>query len=55
MWRHRKVDGTLDEVGPGPRDPGGILDAAMAAYPSEAEYEAHQRAQEQRRRDEYVR
>lgn len=55
MWRARRMDGTLDEVGPGPRDPEAVLDDAFAAYPSEAEYTAHQRAQETKRRDEYVR
>ncbi|MDI9885342.1 hypothetical protein QMZ92_13290 [Streptomyces sp. HNM0645] len=55
MWRARKVDGTLDEVGPGPRDGGGVLDDAFAAYPTEAEYEARERAKEERRRAEFVR
>lgn len=55
MWRARRMDGTLDEVGPGPRDPDAVIGDAFAHYPSEAEYTAHQRAQEQRRRDEYVR
>ena len=55
MWRARRMDGTLDEVGPGPRDPEQVIDDAFASYPSEAEYREHQRVQEQRRRDEYVR
>jgi hypothetical protein len=55
MWRARRMDGTLDEVGPGPRDPEQVIAAAFDAYPTEDEYQAHQRAQEQRRRDEYVR
>ncbi|MER7813843.1 hypothetical protein [Streptomyces sp. NPDC096153] len=55
MWRARRMDGTLDEVGPGPRDPEQVIGDAFHNYPSEAEYQAHQRAQEQRRRDEYVR
>ncbi|WP_028814454.1 hypothetical protein [Streptomyces flavidovirens] len=55
MWRARRMDGTLDEVGPGPRDAEQVIGDAFATYPSEAEYTAHQRAQEQRRRDEYVR
>ncbi|HEY9369154.1 hypothetical protein [Streptomyces sp.] len=55
MWRARRMDGTLDEVGPGPRDPEHVIGDAFAEYPSEAEYRAHERAREQRRRDEYVR
>ncbi|WP_406000721.1 hypothetical protein [Streptomyces sp. NBC_00829] len=55
MWRARRMDGTLDEVGPGPRDPEQVLGDAFGSYPSEAEYQAHQRAREQQRRDEYVR
>lgn len=55
MWRARRMDGTLDEVGPGPRDPEQVIADNFDHYPSEAEYQAHQRAQEQKRRDEYVR
>lgn len=55
MWRARRMDGTLDEVGPGPRDPEQVIGTAFANYPSEAEYTAHQRARQQRERDEYVR
>lgn len=55
MWRARRMDGTLDEVGPGPRDPEQVIGDAFANYPSEAEYTAHQRARETQRRDEYVR
>ncbi|MEU7431064.1 hypothetical protein AB0B07_09430 [Streptomyces sioyaensis] len=55
MWRARRMDGTLDEVGPGPRDPEAVIGEAFANYPSEDEYRAHERAREQRRRDEYVR
>lgn len=55
MWRARKVDGTLDEVGPGPRNAEHILDTAMAGYPSEGEYREHERAKTQRGRDEFVR
>ncbi|PVE04626.1 hypothetical protein [Streptomyces scopuliridis] len=55
MWRARRMDGTLDEVGPGPRDPEAVIGTAFAAYPSEDEYKAHERAREAKRRDEYVR
>ncbi|NUK22041.1 hypothetical protein [Streptomyces lunaelactis] len=55
MWRARRMDGTLDEVGPGPRDPEQVIGNTFDSYPSEAEYQDHQRAREQQRRDEYVR
>jgi len=55
MWRRRQMEGTLDEVGPGPRDGGAVLDAAFAGYPSEAEYKAQQAEKEARRRAEFVR
>lgn len=55
MWRARRMDGTLDEVGPGPRDPEQVIGDAFATYPSEAEYQTHQRAAEERRRAEFVR
>lgn len=55
MWRSRRMDGTLDEVGNGPRNGGVVLDATFAGYPSEAEYEAQQAEKEARRRAEFVR
>lgn len=55
MWRARRMDGTLDEVGPGPRDPESVLADVFDDYPSEHEYQAHQRTQEDRRRNEFVR
>ncbi|MEU2510521.1 hypothetical protein [Streptomyces syringium] len=55
MWRARKVDGTFDEVGPGPRNAEAVLDAVFAGYPSEAEYREHERAREERRRAEFMR
>ena len=48
MWRRRRMDGTLDEVGNGPRGAARVIDSAFAGYPTEAEYEAAQRAKEQR-------
>jgi len=41
MWRGRRVDGTLDEVGPGPRDASSLLKSAFSGYPSEAEFGRH--------------
>ncbi|OPC83048.1 hypothetical protein B4N89_20770 [Embleya scabrispora] len=40
MFRRRKLDGTLDEVGPGPRDPSLYLDEMTERLPSEAEFRA---------------
>lgn len=55
MWRARKMDGTLDEVGPGPRGPGGSLAEVTGAAPSEEEYQEHRRQAAARARTEYVR
>ena len=55
MWRRRQMEGTLDEVGPGPHSVEDVLGEAFAGYPSEDEYREHQRAQEDRRRAEFVR
>jgi hypothetical protein len=49
MYRRRRMDGTLDEVGSGPQDAGAVLDADFAGYPSEAQYEEHE--QRKRARD----
>jgi hypothetical protein len=46
MMRKRKMRDTLDELGPGSHDAERAVAAALAAHPTEAEYEAH----EQRRR-----
>lgn len=59
MWRSRRMDGTLDEIGNGPRRADTLLDDAFAAYPSEEEYrqqeqEKAERARE-RERTEFVR
>jgi hypothetical protein len=48
MWRSRRIDGTLDEVGNGPRGAAGVLDAAFAGHPSEDEYREHERAKRTR-------
>lgn len=55
MWRARKLDGTLDEVGPGPRAPGAALAEVTGAAPSEDEYQEHRRQAAARARTEYVR
>lgn len=41
MFRRRQMNGTLDEVGQGPQDPGSILAADFAGYPTETEYKQH--------------
>lgn len=55
MWRARKMDGTLDEIGQGTRDAEQVLDTAFSSYPTEADYREHQREEEAKRRAEYVR
>jgi hypothetical protein len=48
MWRSRRMDGTLDEIGNGPRRADLVLDDAFGAYPSEDEYQANERAKRER-------
>ena len=55
MWRRRQMEGTFDEVGPGPTKPDDVLAAGLAGHPTEDEYREYQRAKEDRRRGEYVR
>ncbi|MGW1939000.1 hypothetical protein [Streptomyces goshikiensis] len=55
MWRARRMDGTLDEVGPGPRDAESVIADAFVEYPTEREYTDYQRIKEAARRDEFVR
>jgi hypothetical protein len=55
MWRARRMDGTLDEIGNGPRKAGDLLGASFAGYPTEAEYRQAEREKEERRRAEFVR
>ncbi|MFI1734018.1 hypothetical protein ACH40E_33360 [Streptomyces acidicola] len=55
MWRDRQIEGTLDEIGDGPRRPDAHLIEVMASKPTEDELKAHKRAVEERRRAEYVR
>jgi hypothetical protein len=42
MMRRRKMQDTLDELGPGTHDAERAVAEALAAHPSEAEFEAHQ-------------
>ncbi|MFD7774308.1 hypothetical protein [Streptomyces sp. NPDC059753] len=55
MWRARRMDGTLDEIGNGPRRAEGVLDASFAGYPTEEEFRQAEREKEERRRAQYVR
>lgn len=41
MMRRRKMQDTLDELGPGTHDAERAVAEALAAHPSEAEYEEH--------------
>ncbi|WP_247616807.1 hypothetical protein [Streptomyces sp. MK37H] len=49
------MDGTLDEIGNGPRNAETLLDGAFGAYPSEAEYRAQEAEKAARARTEFVR
>ena len=49
------MDGTLDEIGNGPRKAGDLLGASFAGHPTEVEYRQAEREKEERRRAEYVR
>lgn len=53
MYRRRKMDSTLDELGPGPRDAEQAVEQALASNPSESEFREHQEreAARQRRRN----
>lgn len=48
MYRRRRMDGTLDEVGPGSQSAQSVLDADFAGYPSERQYEDHEAAKRTR-------
>lgn len=49
MMRRRRMENTLDELGPGTHDAERAIAEALAQYPTEAEYEQHQAQQEARR------
>ena len=41
MMRRRKMNGTLDELGPGTRDVEAAVSEALAHHPTETEFEVH--------------
>ncbi|MFD9282761.1 hypothetical protein ACFWD7_36805 [Streptomyces mirabilis] len=52
MYRQRKMNGTLDEIGPGSQDVDAMVDRLLAAHPTEEEFEVHEdrkRAAQERR------
>ncbi|MFJ3587498.1 hypothetical protein ACIQUY_29420 [Streptomyces sp. NPDC090231] len=49
MMRHRKMNGTLDELGPGTRDVESAVSEALGNLPTEAEFEVYQDRQRARR------
>jgi hypothetical protein len=51
MYRRRRMDGTLDEVGTGPQGAAAILSADFAGYPSEDEYQRHEETKAKRARE----
>ena len=51
MYRRRRMDGTLDEVGAGPQSAAGILSADFAGYPTEDEYQRHEEQKARRARE----
>ncbi|MDW4900623.1 hypothetical protein RB625_19630 [Streptomyces californicus] len=42
MYRQRKMNGTLDEIGPGSRDVEGAVSEALGNLPTETEFEMHE-------------
>lgn len=48
MYRRRRMDNTLDEVGAGPQSAEDILAADFAGYPTEDQYREHERAKRTR-------
>lgn len=49
MMRKRKMQDTLDELGPGSHDAERAVAEALAAHPTETEYEAYEDAKDRRR------
>lgn len=49
MMRHRKMNGTLDELGPGTRDVESAVSEALGNLPTETEFEVYQDRQRSRR------
>lgn len=50
MYRRRKMDQTLDELGPGPRDADAAVEEALASNPDEATFREHQELEARRAR-----
>lgn len=48
MYRRRKMNGTLDEIGPGSRDVEGAVSEALGNMPTESEFEAHEAQKRER-------
>jgi hypothetical protein len=42
MYRQRKMNGTLDELGPGSHDVDAAVELLLAEHPTEGEFEAHE-------------
>ncbi|MCT2591102.1 hypothetical protein LHJ74_14490 [Streptomyces sp. N2-109] len=55
MYRGRRMDGTLDEIGNGPRGAENVLAREFAGYPTEAEFRAAEAEKQARSRTEFVR
>ncbi len=55
MWRDRRMDGTLDEIGEGPQRPDAALADVTEGKPTEQQWKDEQRRREDRRRAEFVR
>ncbi|RPK76386.1 hypothetical protein EES45_23120 [Streptomyces sp. ADI97-07] len=51
MMRHRKMNGTLDELGPGSRDVAAAVSEALGNMPTEREFEVYQERKRSTRRD----
>ena len=49
MYRRRKMDDTLDEIGPGAAVVEDAVAEALAGHPTETEYDAHQEMKRRRR------
>ncbi|MFD3714297.1 hypothetical protein [Streptomyces sp. NPDC058677] len=42
MYRQRKMNGTLDEIGPGSQDVDAAVELLLAEHPTEVEFEVHE-------------
>ncbi|WP_405991067.1 hypothetical protein [Streptomyces sp. NBC_00986] len=50
MYRQRKMNGTLDEIGPGSQDVDAAVELLLAEHPTEGEFEAHEERERARKR-----